>query len=831
MSQPLVWGEGPKNCKAAFVGESPGKDEARAGRPFVGRSGKELTGLMGEAGILRHECYITNFIKEQPPFYDGKYHLEKYIKIRNHQVTLSKEALWFREALKEELEKVTANVIVAVGGAAMWALTDKHMKSGFGIEAWRGSVLESTLLPGRKVIPIIHPAAALRNYIYTHHIRHDLKEKVRPHSEFPEIPPDPNIYHIFPTFEFVMDYLDKCMQSSLVAYDIETNPQYISFAYKEGEAMAVPFTRGGQDYFLAEQECAIWEKIAELMESDVACVAHNAAFDTEYLFDMYGIRVHNAHDTMVVAGINFPDFPKSLAFLTSIYTELPYYKEDGKEFFKSGVEGNVSEEQFAIYSARDSLVLQTIFRKQLEDLRDLDNFQGYEDQRRLIEPAVYMMSRGIQMSTKTLWKNSKNAEAQMTRILKEIEDLAGYEFNPNSTQQCAQYFYDLKKLKKRYKKGAKGPTTDDDSLKIWMLNKDPEIAKVAALCQEYRHYLVRDSRYYRVKLKHDRLICNLNVVGTETGRFSSSKSRITGLGANMQNQPPDMNEAMLPDHGYVGWEIDLAQAEARVVCNYGPDITMMNAFNSGKDLHKVTASMIFGVPYEEVTWDEDDPSHWVSLGTGRHAMRKWGKEANHALNYDMGPRTAALRWECTEQEARMIINAYHRLYPGVKKYQARIRDELNRNHGVLANLHGRKRLFMDRWGDTTWKSAYAFLPQSTVAAQINRYGLCYIYYNPSIFPEVETLMQIHDSIRGQIPLTVGWQRIAEILIKIKQSLETPLVAHGREFIIPADIKLRPFNFRYGPEFKGGTQWNENWNDPMMFGREMERSYEEMRMAA
>jgi len=249
------------------------------------------------------------------------------------------------------------------------------------------------------------------------------------------------------------------------------------------------------------------------------------------------------------------------------------------------------------------------------------------------------------------------------------------------------------------------------------------------------------------------------------------------------------------------------------------------------DLHKLTASMIFDVSYEEVTWDEDDPTHWISLGTGRHAMRKWGKEANHALNYDMGSRTASIRWECTFAEAKMIIAAYHRMYPGVRKYQARIRDELNRNHSVLANLHGRKRLFMDRWGETTWKSAYAFLPQSTVAAQINKYGLKHIYYQPNRFPEVQLLMQIHDSIRLQIPLVIGWQRIAEILISIKQSLETPLVAHGREFVIPADIKMRPINFRYGAEFKGGTKWDESWNDSKSFGEEMERKYEEVMVAA
>ena len=113
-------------CQIAFVGARPGVDECYTGRPFTGPSGDALWRL---AGVNRSECYVTNVRKDFSA---------------THSVPTPGEIAEVLPALRDELERTSANVIVAVGGQALYALTGKP-----SIEQWRGSVLPCTLVPGR----------------------------------------------------------------------------------------------------------------------------------------------------------------------------------------------------------------------------------------------------------------------------------------------------------------------------------------------------------------------------------------------------------------------------------------------------------------------------------------------------------------------------------------------------------------------------------------------------------------------------------------------------------------------------------------------------------
>ena len=163
--------EGDKNAKYVIVGEAPGATELKMKRPWVGQAGNLLMDLLGSAGIRRQNCYLTNVIKERPP----NNNISKFISLRstgNHTVTDS--AKLYLEQLRSELSETTANVIIAAGNVSLWALTGLN-----GVTKRRGSVYESTLLPGRKVIPIIHPAAALRQYMFARYILMDILKAVK----------------------------------------------------------------------------------------------------------------------------------------------------------------------------------------------------------------------------------------------------------------------------------------------------------------------------------------------------------------------------------------------------------------------------------------------------------------------------------------------------------------------------------------------------------------------------------------------------------------------------------------------------------------------------
>src|SRR5690606_7062452 len=129
--------------------------------PFIGTSGKLFDSCMLAAGLFRQLCYITYVIKERPDNNDTTCFITL-----GKTVWESDEFKYYKESLKKELQKVDPNVVVAVGNISLYALTGLT-----GITKYRGSILESTLIPGLKVIPTLHPGSALRTYIWRHFIQ------------------------------------------------------------------------------------------------------------------------------------------------------------------------------------------------------------------------------------------------------------------------------------------------------------------------------------------------------------------------------------------------------------------------------------------------------------------------------------------------------------------------------------------------------------------------------------------------------------------------------------------------------------------------------------
>jgi len=768
MSVVRVEAEGSLDSKICLVGEAPGVQEVVTGRPFVGPAGNELMKILHMVGIARSDCYITNVVKEHPPKDD----FTVFLRFTSRGDPIETPAYQrYVEELKEELSRCKANVIVPLGNNTLWALCGRT-----GITKWRGSILESTLLPGRKCIPTIHPSAALRQYIYTHFIRMDL-HKVLQQSNEPDIKLPERSLIINPSYDSILEYLDRVSRSQVVAFDIEVVNEEIScisFALSPTNAISIPFVSGGSETMSPDKELEVWLRIASILENpDIVKIGQNLAFDVTFLYRKFGIKTRRIEDTMVGMAIAFPDFPKGLDFITSVFTNEPYYKEDGKKWFKL----MANEYSFWVYNAKDSAVCIEAYPEILNRLRMQNNIRTYERQRSLIEPLVYMQERGLRIDVEGLKKASMEAEEQIMEKMEELTKVAGFELNPNSPKQLASYFYVTKRLQPYYKDGK--ITTDDDAMRRLARKGIQE----AILIRDIRKLRKLKGTYYDINLSKDgRLRSAMNPVGTKTGRLSSSED-IFGEGGNIQNLPDQMKAFIIPDDGMVLYNVDLSQAENRIVAYIAPEPIMKEAFESGIDVHARTASLIFGIPIEQVS---DEPGS-CQLGTGEHSQRFWGKKTNHSLNYDLGYKSFALKFDMQEREAFTIVERYHQVYPGVRQYHAWVRSKLQKDR-TLTNLMGRSRVFLGRWGDELFKEAYAFIPQSTVADVINERGIIRIYYG-SDMKAVDLLNQVHDSLVFQIPESVGWEEHARILLAIKSSLEIPLEWHGEQFVIPCDIRM------------------------------------------
>lgn len=762
-----------------ICGEQPGQHEVVLKKPFQGPSGKLLKQCLALANIPLTSCYFTNVLKDLDSPLEGYCQVPKNRKQSPQWLGRGQE---YVEYLHEEIKALPARLIIAVGNVALAALTGR-----WGITKWRGSLLPCLFDESKWVVPILHPASVLRGSTENKYLLVvDLKKAVEYKERNFKLSPRNVLTK--PPFLACLGFLQECYEKGLegypITFDIEIKNlelNCISFSWKPDLAMSIPLVGPRGDMWNPGQERDLMKAIARILTAkSIRKLGQNLIFDTHFLLRKYGIRTVNLDDSMIAQHTLFPQLPKGLDMITSLWTDQPYYKDEGKEWFKGGG----TYDKLWVYNGLDSSTVCEAFPKITTALAEMDNLPAYERQLSIVQPCCYMMERGIRVDGDAIKRDYEHmlAEAKAKREL--LAEIAPG-LNCQSPKQMQDYFYG--KLKIPPMKNKKHQVSvDADNLKRIAKRYGEKGAREAKIILEIKK-LEKLAATYLAEGKFDkdgRIRCSYNPAGTAFSRLSSSKS-IFGTGMNMQNWPHTMLKYLHPDEGYVAYTIDLSQAENRIVAYVGRIESMIAAFESGKDVHRLTAGLIFNKAPEDVS---DEPGS-CSLGNGESTERQWGKKANHGLNYDLGYKSFALYYDLPEKDAKFIVGRYHEVYPELRRnFHGYVKDCLKATRTVT-NLMGRKTLFLSDLDDSTFKAAYSCIPQGTVGDIINERGMAFIYYSPFYQP-VELLQQVHDSITIQIPLSLPWSYHAEALQRLKNSLETPLTTHyGRQFIIPADVVM------------------------------------------
>ena len=816
---------GKQSSKIIFVGEAPGKDEVRHLRPFVGRSGMLLRKMMLQSGIAATEVYMTNVVKLRPknnditPFFGKK--------------GFSDEGRKWLSILKNELthcQAEGATVVAAFGNTALAALCDKQ-----SISRWRGSILESTLVPGLKIIPVIHPAAALRKYIDRFFIQHDL-QRVRNESTFSDIRHPIRNHIINPRPEEAMRWLDESVEtikkgSNLICVDIEITGTLelscIGFSIDPKEALCIPVAQ-----YSLENEMLIMRKIGSILsDPELTVVGQNIVFDLDFLLKRYNIiPAGRIEDTMIAQGVLFPDFPKSLGFLCSVYTDEPYYKDEGKEW------RIVRDwEKFWRYNCKDAATTLEIWHVLGEKLKREGYQHTYDMDMKKHLPCFYMMVKGMRADPAAVLETKKSVEVEIEKLqieldklvepfisskkLKAVDSHSGQLglINVNSPKQLKEYFYKDLNIKPYLTKGK--PTCDDKALQRLAKGTATRPGRPEAKVMQY---LIKNKKfrgtYLDMKFDADsRFRCSYRPRGTIFGRLSSSKT-IFHTGMNMQNIPANFKGFLYADKGYWLAEIDKKQAEWVATAFLSGDRNMISVADKNGDSHLDTAFLITKVRMDLILAENEaighltDPEAIMEIRRGlaesnpewRDAyanapfiprimsIRQCGKKSNHGFNYGMGSGKFALTNEVPEGEAKIIRNSYHSAYPGLRQWYERIKFQLNKDR-TLTNPFGRKVRLLDSWGENLWMQAYSFLPQSTVG-DITVNAMCEVYNAPEANKSLhaaELLGNIHDSIIIQYPMSMGIENFAKCLIEIRDIMEPTISWEGREFVIKTDAKVGP----------------------------------------
>lgn len=346
-------------CKIAFVGEAPGDYERLYGFPLVGPSGRtfdqilRVSGLAGKsdyptpdrAGRVRRlleargSYLVTNVFNEQLPHND----------VKNWCAPAGERAKWdgydlpiFRgngylrpehahhlDRLAEELCACQPNLIVPLGGTALWALTGVS-----DITLARGAVSISTrLAPGTKVLPTYHPAHVMMDWRLFHIAVADLVKAAK-ESEDAELALVKRRIHIRPTLADLDRWEKRLLAAKELAVDIETTKQQITcigFAPSATEAFVIPlsdYAKPSHSYWPdAGTEARAWQVIKAVCEGPSVKVFQNGLYDVYYLIRCADIWPANySEDTRLMHHALYPELPKSLAFMGATYAQQGPWK-------------------------------------------------------------------------------------------------------------------------------------------------------------------------------------------------------------------------------------------------------------------------------------------------------------------------------------------------------------------------------------------------------------------------------------------------------------------------------------------------------------------------
>ncbi len=484
--------------------------------------------------------------------------------------------------------------------------------------------------------------------------------------------------------EELTEVIAKCKESKLFAFDLETTSLStvdadivgISFSWKEGQAAYVPLAHTGMMEVQMDRTKAL-SMIAPMLESsEYIKVAHNLKYDMEVLHGA-GLKVEAPFgDSMLLSYLLNPG--KRMHGLDALAVSLFGHKMISyKQITKRGKQqigfDEVDVESASKYSCEDADFCLRVYNRLVDRVKELNLWNVYETIELPLVPVLASIEEhGVKIDEHILREIGKELSANLKELEGKIYKIAGTEFNINSPQQLG--FVLFEKLKLPHGRKTKGGAWSTDMDVLGKLAKEHPLPE---LVLRYRGLMKLKSTYVEsllrlINKRTKRVHTSYNQAVTLTGRLSSSEP-------NLQNIPvrtaigKRIREAFVADEGCLIVSADYSQIELRLLAQMSGDETMLKAFESGQDVHSITASEVFGVPLDEV----DDE------------LRRRAKTINFGIVYGMSPFGLSQELNISMADAKAFIDAYFERYSKVKQFMdANI--QFAKAHKCVYTLWGRR---------------------------------------------------------------------------------------------------------------------------------------------
>jgi len=758
----------------AVVGDPPDTYEVMERGSFKGAGYKQFYRLCSSIDVPRYQMYLTNCIK-------SKLARASYKKLYTMKGYRCPEWGELQLRLIEELQEFDGSIIMCMGEPAMAMLLDSPKFDS--ITKYRGSIYRTSdfphlaeKLPGKFICPTysVYDCSPRMKPLNFYVLINDFSKALALNDD-PSLMDVKADIKIAPTFDEVMDFYSSVHTET--AIDIEATPTHVTcFALTNSptSGMCVPLMNNSGNYWTPSQEVEIWKGFAEILEdASIAKIAQNGMFDFMFLLRTLNIKVRNfAFDTMLAQHTCWTDLPKGLDFLTSIYTYFPYYKDEGKQSHLKAIK---DWPMYWEYNAKDAIYTHFIKNGLSEELTKFDVWDDLKYKMNLHAPLMEMEATGIFTEQDNILREKGKLERKLRALQKGLNKISKQELNTNSSKQMIAYFYGHCMIKPYINRASGRPTCDAVALSR-IARKKVRGSIEARIIMKMRKYHKLLSTYFTVVVDSDkRLRCTYKIAGTVSGRLASERTYF-GTGTNLQNQPKAFKKYLRSDPDYILIEVDLARAEAHCVAYLSQDANMMQAFESKVDVHRFNASKIFGIEMDAITSNQ----------------RQMGKKVVHASNYNMGPQTFSDNLAKEEiymgkGECNKLLKAYQVRFPGLKRWHKQIDIEVSKTR-TLYNMFGRPKKFLGMLDGATFRNAYSYIPQSTVAELLNR-GMISWYNDPVLNEfDCQMLATVHDSTLFQIHKSHA-PDLYIYLQEVFDHMSHEFTHKGRRFTIGLDAKI------------------------------------------
>lgn len=502
---------------------------------------------------------------------------------------------------------------------------------------------------------------------------------------------------------------------------------------------------------------SVLDQIKPLLENPkLSFFGHNIKYDLHVL-KRVGIEVANVgFDTMVASYVIAPHKQRhgldtlALEHFGKVKTPISDLIGKGKKEISMF---DVPIEKVADYCGEDvdyTYRLKESFEKTIEKENLSDLFKNMELP--LLSVLFEMEETGIFIDRERLSDMHDELEQSIEKIKGEILQLSGENFNLNSPKQLGEVLFEKMNIRPA-KKTATGYSTSADVLEN-LKETHPIIEKIL----EYRGLEKLRSTYVdalplQVNQKTGRIHCTFNQSVAATGRLSSQNP-------NLQNIPVrtelgrKVRTAFIPEKDdYRFLSADYSQIELRLLAHLSEDPTLIKAFQEGEDIHAYTASLVYGVPLEEVT----------------SKMRYAAKAVNFGILYGQGPFGLAKEIGSSVDEAKAFIKTYFERYGKVRDYLEFCKTSA-REKGYSLTLLGRKRPIPEMSSKNSFIRAAAErlainTPLQGTAADLIKMAMIEIEKSP--MGKSKMILQIHDELIFEAPL----DELDPLSVKVKTMME------------------------------------------------------------